>query len=247
MTRRRPTSLVATLAIATLLAACSAGASGSPGASSGSPGPSTTGDPSGSADPSPNATSTPDPVAPIRLELPVSVSPSGEVDVLEEPAGGTTVTTLTTADTATALMGPLILDGANWYLVAGTGTQWTGWVPAEQLTAGVAPDESTSLITLDGRGSGDADSATVEAGVALVARAMAVPMEGRESCEIEITVAGVDGAHVAVNEVTEVTEATEFLASGLDDETLRQSAAGQVSMQVRSDCTFAASLDALPL
>jgi hypothetical protein len=186
-------------------------------------------------------------VAPIRLELPARVTSTADVDVLELPADGGAVTTLTAGDVATALMGPLILEGENWYLLAGIGTQWTGWAPAEQLEVTGSPDETTTIITLDGRGSGDADSANVEAGTALVARVMASPMEGRETCEIEVTVAGVDGAHVTVNDVTELDATTEFIASGLDQASLRQAAAGQVSMQVRSDCSFAASLDALPL
>ena len=246
MTILRRTAGAATLGLLTLLAACSAGASPSATPSgSGSASPTGAGSPSQVASPSVQAT--PDPVTPIRLELPALVTPTADLDVLELPAGGEAVTTLTPADGATALMGPLILDGENWYLLAGIGTQWTGWAPAEELEATGTPDETTAIIALDGRGSGDADSANVEAGTALVARVMASPMEGRETCEIDVTVAGVDGAHVSVNGVSEIDAITEFMASGLDDEALRQAEAGQVSMQVRSDCTFAASLDALPL
>ena len=247
MTIRR-TAGAATLALLGLLAACTAGGSPSATPSGGVDGnASPTGARSPSQVASPSVEATPDPVTPIRLELPVLVSPTDDLDVLELPGHGDVVTTLTGADRATALMGPMILDGQNWYLLAGLGTQWTGWAPAEELQAAGAPDESTAIIALDGRGSGDADSANVEANSALVARVMASPMEGRETCEIEVTVAGVDGAHVIVNDVTEIGGTTEFMASGLDDDSLRQAEAGQVSMQVRSDCTFAASLDALPL
>ena len=247
MTFRR-TAGAATLGLLTLLAACTAGGSPSSTPSDsvdGSAAPTGAGSPSQVASPSVQAT--PDPVSPIRLELPVLVKPTGDLDVLELPAEGEAVTTLAGTDSATALMGPLILDGRNWYLLAGIGTQWTGWAPAEELEVTGTPDETTAIIALDGRGSGDADSATVQANSALVARVMASPMEGRETCEIDVTVAGVDGAHVTINDVTEISATTEFQRSGLDDETLVQADGGQVSMQVRSDCTFAASLDALPL
>lgn len=246
MTFRR-TAGAATLGLLALLTACSAGQSPSATPSGGGASPSPSGAGSPSQVPGPSVPATPEPVTPIRLDLPAVVIPTGELEVVELPAAGEAVTTLTAADRATALMGPLILDGQNWYLLAGIGTQWTGWAPAESLTASGAPDETTAIITLDGRGSGDADSATVAPDTALVARVMASPMEGRDSCEIEVTVAGVDGAHVTVNAATEIDEPTEFLRSGLDDEALRQAEGGQVSMQVRSDCTFAASLDALSL
>ena len=244
----RRTAGAATLGLLSLLAACSAGGSPSAtpsGSGDGSNSPTGTGSPSQVA--SPSVQPTPDPVTPIRLELPVLVAPTADLEVLELPADGEVVTTLTGADSATALMGPMILEGQNWYLLAGIGTQWTGWAPAEELEPTGAPGETTAIIALDGRGSGDADSANVEANSALVARVMASPMEGRETSEIEVPVAGVDGAHVIVNDVTEIDGTTEFLASGLDDDALHQAEAGQVSMQVRSDCTFAASLDALPL
>ncbi|MEO8247073.1 MAG: hypothetical protein ABI622_08150 [Chloroflexota bacterium] len=248
MTIIRRSAGAATLALLTLLAACSAAQTPSAtpsGSGNGSSPPGGAESPSAVASPSVQAT--PDPVARIRLELPALVTPATDLDVLELPAAGAAITSLTPADGATALMGPLILDGENWYLLAGIGTQWTGWAPAEALEVTGSPDETTTIITLDGRGSGDADSANVAANTALVARVMATPMDGRETCEIEVTVAGVDGAHVTVNDVTELDATSEFIASGLDDESLRQADAGQVSMQVRSDCTFAASLDALPL
>jgi hypothetical protein len=94
---------------------------------------------------------------------------------------------------------------------------------------------------MDGLGSGSAASAPVTAGTELAFQFGASPLPGRASCEIEMILIRTDG--LAVNLATQTV--TEPIAGDIhpqDGPHLYQEVAGQVTLQVRSDCSWAATV-----
>lgn len=144
-----------------------------------------------------------------------------------------------------ATMGPVVADGISWYQVsAGDGdVYWEGgWVAGHYLT----PDAGVSnydpiVVDIHGVGTGTTASADVLMGMPITVGFAATPMAGRDSCDIEVTVIGTDGA--AVNVATETTIAARvarFTPSEIP--ALWQEDAGTVTLQVETDCSYAASL-----
>jgi hypothetical protein len=142
-------------------------------------------------------------------------------------------------------MGPVLADGHSWYYVQGADgrdpTMFEGWVSGQYLTRDSGLGDSPFIITLDGLGSGSADSADVAAATELRVQFAAAPLLDRASCEIEMTFIRTDG--LAINLAT--TTFTEPLAGeihALDGTHLFQEVAGQVTLQVTSNCSWTAGV-----
>ena len=145
-----------------------------------------------------------------------------------------------------AFMGPVLADGHSWYFVqAADGrdlTMFEGWVSGQYLTRDHGIDDLYPVtLSMDGLGSGSAASAQVPAATELRVQFGAAPLPERASCEIEITLIRTDG--LAVNLATNtVTEPVAGDIHALDGPHLFQEVAGQVTLQVRSDCSWTAGV-----
>lgn len=141
------------------------------------------------------------------------------------------------------IWGPVLADGHTWYSVkphdTGTVTFAEGWIAADFLVEDNEPDLSyPTVLTGDGLGSGAATSGVVSNSSPLYVNVVAVPMPGDASCEAEVILIGTDGQAVTIG-ASEVTEAMQFFSSPLENDALFQAQAGKVTLQVRSDCSWA--------
>ena len=147
-------------------------------------------------------------------------------------------------------LGPLVAEGVSWYQVAsvdGGPTAFAfGWVSAEFLAreAG-APEGSPQVVTNHAVGSAGEITMDVPAGTPVTVDVASAPTDDQESCELDVTLIRTDGlgVNVATQTVTEP-DAFQFGPSidygGL--QSLFQEEAGTVTLQVETDCSWAASL-----
>jgi hypothetical protein len=142
------------------------------------------------------------------------------------------------------IWGPVLVDGHTWYNVKPTDTGTVifadGWIAADFLVEDNDPELSPrTVLTGDGLGSGAAISGDVTDFSPLYVNVVAAPMPGDLSCEAEVILIGTDGEHVTIG-ASEVTEPTPFFSSPLENDALYQADPGKVTLQVRSDCSWAA-------
>ena len=150
---------------------------------------------------------------------------------------------LDTGDRVAVIWGPVLADGHTWYAVRHVETAQPitfaeGWIAADVLADDGPMEEPFTLLTADGLGSGKAVSGDVSAYALLYVNVVAAPMPGDASCEAEVVLTGTDGEAVTIGS-SEVAEATQFFASPLENAALVQETAGTVTLQVRSDCSWA--------
>lgn len=262
----------ALLALTTVLAACGQAVAdpGSPtvppsAAPSPSDTPSVEPSPSGPPAPTqqPTPTPSPTPTEVIEHELPMIGRPTTDgVDVrilpdLDAPLmvgelfgdGGQVQQVpdlrVSTDNLVVVTLGPVYADGESWYeLSAADGEEvWFsgGWVPGQYLSReGELPEPI--IVDIYGLGSGTAASQEVPFhGTPTTVRFAATPMPDRDACEIEVTLIRTDGT--AVNVATEsLTESMVAELSSAQLSSLFQEEAGKVTLQVRTDCSYAATL-----
>jgi hypothetical protein len=146
-----------------------------------------------------------------------------------------------------ATMGPILRDGESWYEVGkfdGGDIHWEfGWVAArflERLSGD--PTYNPLIIDVHGLGSGTAVTGEVVMhGSPLTVRVAAAPMPDRATCELEVVVIGTDGTAIQV--ATEsVDGATVFQKTHFDVPGLWQEVVGTFTLQVRTDCSYAATV-----
>ena len=259
----------ALLGLTIILAAC-----GQAPADPGSPNPSPTEAPSPSDAPSPSVAPTPteqpspDAIEVIEFELPmIGRSTADDVEVHTLPSADSPLligeafpdmdrveVRLAADELVVSSLGPVLFEGTSWYQVSavdgGDKAFAYGWVSAEFLvtrkrrarwrTAG--RDRSWSRHRHRGQHAGSA-------GTPITVDFAAAPMPASDSCELDVTLIRTDG--LAVNVATQtVTEpiAFQFGASieGGGMQGLFQEEAGDVTLQVETDCSYAASLTQPP-
>lgn len=145
-------------------------------------------------------------------------------------------------DIVAVAWGPIFVDGHTWYAVQYADDSDSrfgeGWVAADFLdeteTVGLYP-----LLRIDGFGDGDAVSLDVTERSRLNVGAVVTPMPGEETCEAELIVIGTDGAATTVASVT-ATETLRLFGSPLEDADLYQETAGEVTIEMDTDCSWAA-------
>jgi hypothetical protein len=257
--------LAAALVLTLVLAACAQGEGISPTPST-PPSPTPTDMPSlsPSGEPSPSAAPSIEPPsqeAVIELDLPMLARVTEDaVDVHTLPANDAPLVSaerltdgsqvpdvrLALDQVVLATMGPVHVDGTSWYEVAATDggdVYWEGgWVSGEFLVdEGTDPTGRAPTVAVYGIGSGTAASADVAVGTPVTVRFASTPMADRDACDIDVTLIRTDGAavNVATNAVSEpeVVQMTPQEMSGL-----WQDEAGQVTLQIKSDCSYAATL-----
>ena len=141
------------------------------------------------------------------------------------------------------IWGPVLVDGHTWYAVKPTDTGTVifteGWIAADFLIEDNDPELSyPTVLTGYGLGTGAAVSGDVADFSPLYVNVVAAPMPGEASCEAEVVLIGTDGEHVTVG-ASEVTEPMQFFSSPLENDALFQADPGTVTLQVRSDCSWA--------
>jgi hypothetical protein len=152
---------------------------------------------------------------------------------------------LNAGDLVFVTMGPVVADGHSWYEISmanGEGVHFEGgWVSARFLEReGDVPNYNPVLISVHDAGSGAAASSDVPEGAPITVRFAAGPVDGRDSCELDVTLIGTDG--LAVNVATEtLTDTRTYQLSSFQFPSLYQEEAGRATLQVKSDCTFAAT------
>lgn len=146
-------------------------------------------------------------------------------------------------DRVAVIWGPVLVDGHTWYSVmhAETAEPITfseGWIAADFLAEEGPMPQPRTVLTADGLGSGTAVSGEVGDSSPLHVNVIAAPMPGVASCQAEVVLIRTDGVASTIG-ASKVTEPTQFFSSPLENEALFQAAAGEVVLQVRSDCSWA--------
>jgi len=252
----------ALLGLAIMLAACSQPA-GTPESPSSTPtAPTEAPSPSSSPSVAPSPSVEPSPIEVVEHELPMLASLTADADVHTLPSAdspllsGEAVSDLSiveeirleAGDLVIASMGPVFADGQSWYEVRATdgGSDFYiehGWVPGESLSPeGDVPAGQPQVVVIHGLGSGTAATADVPlTGTPVTVGFAATLMPDDDACELEVTLIRTDGT--AVNVATESLTgpmAGQLAADELSS--LFQEDAGRVTLQVRTDCSFAASI-----
>ena len=255
---------VASLGLVVLLAACAQSTSDPVSPSPSAPPATPSAPPSADPSPAPTTDPSPSPIEVIEYELPmIGRATEDGVEVHSLPSADSPLLTgerfpdmerveiVLAADELVAVaLGPLFSDGTSWYQVSsvdGGPTAFAfGWVSAEYLSRETdAPDAGPQVATAHGLGSGGEISADVQMGTPITVDVATAPTEDQESCELDVTLIRTDGlgVNVATQTVTEP-DAFQFGASidygGL--QSLFQEEAGTVTLQVETDCSWAASL-----
>jgi len=243
----------ASLGLILVLAACASPVADSP---SPTPGASPSSEPTASPEP----TATPSQVEVIEHDLPMTGRATADVDVRTLPSMDAPLLSgerlsdlstvpdirLTAGDLVLVTLGPVLADDQSWYevrVVDGGEVYWEGgWVPGESLVReGDMPEGQAPMVHTYGLGSGTTITAEVAVGTPVTVRFAATPMPDSGACEIEVTLLRSDdlGVNVATESLTgpAVIQLTpEELSS------LFQEEAGTVTLEVETDCSFAASL-----
>ena len=153
---------------------------------------------------------------------------------------------LDASHTVIATLGPVEADGASWYEIASVdGGELNfafGWVRAQDIEReGDLPAGSPRVVAIHGHGEDASAAEDVARGTPIVVRFAAAPTDGSDECEIEVTLVRTDGT--AVNVATDTV--TEPMVGQLDPvqlSSLFQEEAGTATLEVASDCSFAASM-----
>lgn len=145
-------------------------------------------------------------------------------------------------DTVGVRWGPVFADGHSWYNVSFGDTDGVtfseGWMAADFLAAEGTYEHYPIVVTADGLGSGQAVSGEVREWAPLYVNVVAVPMPGDASCEAEVVLIGTDGVAITIG-AAQVTGPTLIADSAAENDDLYQEEAGTVTLQVRSDCSWA--------
>ena len=259
--------MAASLALLITLAACAPGAADAP-----SPTPTQSAQPPAeSPTPSPTPAESPSaaPEEVVEFELPMIARATEDgIDVHARPSADAPLLTgeqfpdmnrveiiLAADELVSVTLGPLVSDGTSWYQVAsvdGGSTAFAfGWVSGELLAReGDSPPSGPQIATDYGLGSGGEISMDVPlVGTPITVDVASAPAGDQETCELDVTFIRTDGlgVNVATQTVTEP-DAFQFGASieGGGMQGLFQEEAGTVTLQVETDCTWAASLSQPP-
>jgi hypothetical protein len=260
-------STAASLSLAIVVAACAPAAVDEPSPSAPAPtAPEPAGSPTASPTPEESPSQTPDEV--VEFDLPmIGRSTDDGVDVYARPSFDAPLLigqafpdmsdveiSLEADEPVSVTLGPLVSEGTSWYQVhavdGGRTAFGFGWVPADSLAReSDSPDGGPQVFTTHGQGGDGEISMDVPMGTPVTVDVAYAPMTGDDTCDLDVTVIRTDGlgVNVATQTVTEP-DAFQFGASidygGL--QSLFQEEAGTVTLQVETDCSWAASLTQPP-
>ena len=149
-------------------------------------------------------------------------------------------------DLVVVTMGPLFAEGESWYEVASVDGEEVvfafGWIPGRYLERDADATLGYVLVDINGQGEGASEGVDTIGGHPLSVRFAAVPMPDADSCELDVTVIKTDG--LGVNVATEtLTEVMVVEVTSLQLSSLFQEEAGTVTLEVETDCSFAAAME----
>jgi hypothetical protein len=258
--------IVASLSLLVILAACAPAAVDDPSPSAPSPtAPAPSESPMPSPEPEESPTEAPDEA--VEFELPmIARSTEDGVDVYARPSTDAELLTgeqfpdmnrveirLSADERVYVSLGPLVSEGTSWYQVhavdGGPTAFGFGWVSAEFLVReSDGPEGFPQIETAYGQGRAGEINVDVPRGTPITVDVAAAPKDGEEACDIDVTLLRTDGMGVNVATQT-VTEPDAFqlgasMEGGLPS--LFQEEAGTVTLQVETDCSWAAALTQPP-
>lgn len=153
---------------------------------------------------------------------------------------------LAEGDRVGVVWGPMLHDGLTWYAVRHHDTDtlaWSeGWIAADALEPSDEVPNLPLVVIGDGQGEGLTVSGTAPGGAQLYVNVLAAPMPGTERCEAAVTIVDPSGQRLVVGSGT-VSDLTTFFASPLEQGGLRLEGGGEVSLEVETDCSWAASVE----
>lgn len=157
---------------------------------------------------------------------------------------------LAAGDLVVVTMGPFVNDGESWYEVASVDAADPvfafGWINGEAIERDAdLPEPAPVIETMHGQGDGDSVTSDVIVGTPVTVQFAAIPMPGDDECDIEVTVTSTDGTVVEILNET-LTEIRIEAVSPFQFPTLFQNEAGTVTLEVDTDCSFAAALSSPP-
>jgi hypothetical protein len=254
----------ASLGLAFLLAACAQPADPTPSTPTAPP-PSASPTPIASPSADPTVAPSPSPIDVVEHELPMVARSTEDVDVHALPSADAPLLEgdrfsdmarveirLAADQLVEVTLGPVLVDGTSWYEIRATdGGDFNfegGWVPGEVLEReGDLPVTDAEVVVIHGFGSGTAVNVDFPlVGTPTTVRFAAAPMADRDQCEIDVTLIRTDGlgVNIATQTVTEP-EVVQLAASDLSS--LFMEEAGTATLQVRTDCNYAAALITPPV
>jgi hypothetical protein len=149
-------------------------------------------------------------------------------------------------DDVIVFFGPVVADGYSWYEVMAGGTgpadYFRGWIAGEFLEH---LDDAAILgpvLSLDGQGFSASASGHVGSYAPLMVNHAVTPLAGDESCTFAMTLVGTRGQLIELVPQQVVTEARvgQVFAGNLEE--LYMDVEGDVTLDVTSDCSFAAAI-----
>jgi hypothetical protein len=228
--------------------------------------PSISAPPSASETPMPEPSTSPDVVASppevIAFELPmIAVTTTDGVEVREAPSADAPLVSgerhsdpatvpdveLAAGEPVISTLGPVFADGESWYQVtaASDGGEWlnwrVGWVPGRVLSREGEPEGYAPIVGVHGLGSGTTVTGEVSVGTPITLDFAATPIPDRDACELAITLLGTDGATI-YSVTASVTDALVQQVTRDDVPELYQEEAGSVTLEIETDCSFAAAM-----
>lgn len=160
--------------------------------------------------------------------------------------GTTPEIVLDAGDLVLVTLGPVFAEDESWYEIAsadgGDVNFAFGWISGRYLEReGDLPEGFAEMMNIHGQGEGDSVTVDVIVGTPVTVRFAAVPMPDADECDIDVTVMNTDGsaANVVTDTIDDVVigEVTPFAIPSLF-----QNEAGEVTLEVETDCSFAAMM-----
>lgn len=140
--------------------------------------------------------------------------------------------------------GPVLADGESWYHVqsfdhvplpfAG------GWVAGRFLARERSVESYPIVASVHALGEGASVDADVPAAASLIVEFAAAPLPGSASCDINVTLIDTERFSVQVANFRDVTDPIVAAIPSYEVADLYQEVAGRVTLQVDTDCSFAA-------
>jgi hypothetical protein len=176
----------------------------------------------------------------------VRARPDLDAELVEgyDQGSGTRVENLTllTGDEVGMLYGPIVSDGHTWYAVQHSDVRAitfdVGWVAADFLTQVDTRNDDPVLLAMDGLGTGAKGVGQARAGAGLVVNVAVTPMPDQERCEAEVILTGTDGRTTTLAG-GEITETLTLFSGPLENSAAIQREAGEFTLEVRTDCSWA--------
>lgn len=153
---------------------------------------------------------------------------------------------LSDGDMVGLIWGPMLHDGHTWYAVRhhdSGGIAWVeGWIAADFVEAAEPIPNFPDVAAADGQGRGGSETVVMPQLARVYVDVHAAPMPGEERCAATVTVVDPAGQRIEIGS-GEVTELTTFFSSPLEQSALSMDDGGEITLEVDTDCSWAALVE----